>query len=498
MLLNNKSPYRRNFIISVLLTALFLFLQRENYWRPYIYTGQDSIGSAYAHGCAIANELGLKKNPFMIHDIDFVNHQLHEYTHWPNGHFFFLFLFIKIFGNTELTGRSYAVMLNLFAAFLLAFAFRDKKGFVFYSMPFLLLTPIARDSIPYVFIEPSFHFWIGFTAFSVSFSEAPEKRKLSAVLFRIACITAPFFAHLILPFLLFGAVTRYLFHKDKKALAADIALIAAAFAAMFLALAWTEKGLSYGLKDLFLHFLHRSNLSIRFHEEAPVSMVMLADTIIYKLKHNLLVFWYLLPLAWLYCLLKRKSVSFLLPAAAVNILLMSNYVYPHVFAQYNFIWLSLVTAFFLASYLLEHLSDAGAAFFHAEKNQGGQKENTIITAAVLTTVFIFSCYEVRTNSTSYQIDPVFVNFHNTFTSLKNEIEHSECNCFDRISVQNGQLVKYEGRTISLYAQFFLAEKVLRSIKRNEPKQCGGINFEEHTLLCHENGLQSLPAENFTP
>src|SRR5206468_8177633 len=102
---------------------------------------------------------------------------------------------------------------------------------------------------------------------------------------------------------------------------------------VLIALSFSQQGFAKGLMDLYLHFLHRSNIKIRFQEEVPVHFVQLVDTMIYKLKHNLLLFWYLLPLGWLYCVIHRKSASFLFLAAIFNIIVMSNYVYPHVFAQ---------------------------------------------------------------------------------------------------------------------------------------------------------------------
>ena len=85
-------------------------------------------------------------------------------------------------------------VIKIFGVFLLVLAFRDKRGLMFYAIPMLILTPIGRDAIPYVFIEPSFHFWIGFTAFSVSFVEIADRRKLSRNLFRVSAVIAPFFA----------------------------------------------------------------------------------------------------------------------------------------------------------------------------------------------------------------------------------------------------------------------------------------------------------------
>ena len=499
MISDKKPNYTIHLLVSLLLTLIVLFLHKDHYWSPYVTT-QDWVGSAYAHGCAIANEIGLKKNPFMIHDVDFVHHRIHEYTHWPNGHFFIFYLIIKLFGNTEMVGRSFAVALNVIAIILMVFAFRDKRGLLFYAVPMLLLTPIARDAIPYVFIEPSFHFWIGFAALSVSFVETSEGLRLSRILFRTSLILAPFFAHLMLPFLLLGAITRFLFHKNKKELIIDVIILFGVYCCVFLALAWSEKGLYEGGKDLFLQFLHRSNIEMRFEEETQISVVRLADIFIYKLKHNLLVFWYLLPLAWIFCFIHRKSIAFLLPAAVINILIMANYVGPHVFAQYNLIMISFVTVFFFVAYLLNVLTESITCGLSPEtkSNNSRNNYNIIFKIAIFISVSIFACYEVRIQTTSYRVEPDIVNLRNTFNSLKTEIENSECNCFDRISLQNGSLIRYNGRTISLYGQLFLGEKVLASIKRNETALCGGINLEERTLLCDRRGLDSIPYEKFVP
>jgi len=483
--MNKPSAYHIHLLAVLLLTLLILILQKDKYWKPYIYT-QEGLISAHAHGFALANAISLKQNPFMAHELDVESRNVKEYNHYPNGHFFIFYVILKIFGNTENTGRTYAIVLNLLGAFLLVLAFNDKSGLTFYSIPMLLLTTIGRDVIPFVFVDASFHFWIGFVAFSVFFVESHDTRKLSRRLFRTACFLSPFFIHLILPFLFFGALARFCFHKSKKELLIDFLFIFIVFVLVFISLCWSQEGLMKGFQRLYAQFLFRVNAKTRYDWQSSLNLLTLLDVLVFKLKHNLLIFWYLLPLSWLYCLVKKKSVLFLVPAIIVHAILFKVYIFGQIFAQYNIILISFMMAFHVASLLSERLSALVASVFNPASENSiipHVQNSTLIKGMVMCSIYLFSCYEVRTETyASYEAEPLFVKIRDTFSSLKADVRNSKCNCFYNLNNDNVELHTF----YLIFSQFYLGDKVISSIEKKEQARCGGIDFETSRLICSDD------------
>jgi len=220
------------FLLSLVVTIAVLNGQRSVYWRPYDDNPQESLASFHAHGFALANQAGGIRNPFVARHFDAANGTVVPYNHWPNGFFALFSLVIRAAGNTETVGRTFALLLNLLGAYLLAWAFRDRFGFVFFGVPLLLALPIGRAAMPFVFVDAALFCWLGFLALAVAAGEPEKYRRAGRILFRLTAVLAPFFCQLIAPFLLAGAVARYAFHRRCREFIADVAIASAAVAVL--------------------------------------------------------------------------------------------------------------------------------------------------------------------------------------------------------------------------------------------------------------------------
>lgn len=434
------------FLLSVITVIGILYFEHDIYWRPYNDTGQESLASIHAHGFAIANLGGLSKNPVIARDIDVENGKIKEYNHWPNGFFITLAVCIKLFGNTEVVGRSVALLYAITGLYLMAFAFKGKSGLSYLMVPVIMSTPIGRNCISFVFVDAALLFWIGFIAMAVSLR---NKGSLFPTLtFRIGVILSPFFIQTIAPFAFFGACARYICdHKNKKVFFYDLLCVFGALAIVMVFLSWTSNGILSGAKELLEQFLHRASIKMRYQES--VSFKDLLGIIKHHYYMNFGVLSILVPLTYLILLKNKAAQSFLLLAVFIYSLLLRNYVGVHIFANLPLISISLFT---IANGIeLVPMTESFAA-------------RAYVAAIILSTILF------RNNYNYYILDKNVEAQINSFRRIKPELLNTNYNAFHVHDGDNWRI-----------PQMFCGERIIRGIVNAEKKNPGIINLQKLTV-----------------
>lgn len=466
ILLNKRNRCLKFFFFSLISVIIILIVQKQVYWRPYNDTLQESLASFHAHGFALANFAGLGKNPFVARDIDVKEAKIHVYNHWPNSFFLILGIAIKIFGNTEMVGRSVAISLTLTGLYLLAFAFRGKNGLSFLGVPLLLITPIGKAAIPFVFIDASFIFWIGFLSAVISLHGT--RTRVYNCLFRFGIILSHFFIHLIFPFAFFGAIARFLQHKNVKELTIDLLFVLISFTGIIVFLSWTDNGFRDGFNELLLQFLHRSNISLRYSEN--VTFIQLFLTLSRHLIYNMGILSIFLPFTYFYIFIKKNPALFLLPTAIVYSIIMRNYAGVHVFANLPFISIAWM------SFLL------GLELFVGDVLcRNNFKKNFIkvmflllfITLLPINILLMIKPIIFRSifSKTYYSTDKQIEQERNLYLKIKDKIDSSSYNAF---MVKDDE----DRRTI----QFYAGERVIKGIINKEKKKSAYIDLNKGVIV----------------
>ncbi|MBU5636454.1 hypothetical protein KOM00_06865 [Geomonas sp. Red69] len=434
------------FCVSVLAVAAILYLRRADYWRPYNDTPQESVVSMHAHGFAVANFAGVWPNPVLARDVDVEHGKITEYNHWPNAFFLTLAAAIKLFGNTEMVGRSLALLYTIPGLYLLAFAFRNKSGVSYLAVPVLLVSPIGRDCLSFVFIDAALLFWIGFLAAAVSLTR--DRPATATRLFRLGSLVAPFFIHLIAPFAFFGALARFWWgHRDRNVLCRDLLCVVGAFCTVMFFLSWTSSGLAAGARELLAQYLHRANLSQRYSEN--IGLFSLLITLAKHFYVNLGYFALVLPLAFVNLARRRSLQAYLLPAVLVYTLLLRNYIGLHVFANLPLVSISTFTLV------------AGAEQVWPDERLWPRVALGAVLVASLfpTRLFSYYCVDQHVNA---QVRALRL--------LEPEILKSPCNSFTIVGGDNYRV-----------PQMFCGERVVRGIVNGEPKRHGVIDLGRRTV-----------------
>lgn len=452
------------FILSFILVITILIFHRQIYWRPYNETIQYSLASYHAHGFAIANFAGLGKNPFVAREINIGEAKIQIYNHWPNLFFLTLSLAIKIFGNIEVVGRTVAILYNLIGLYLLAFSFRGKRGFSFIGVPLLLLAPLGKAAIPFVFIDASFILWIGILSAIASLNIT--KIKLSTYLFRSGIFISHFFIQLIFPFTIFLAYSRFIQHKNIKKFIIDLIIVFISFSLIIIFLSWNEKGIYKGFHELLLQFLHRSSIVLRYPEN--VTFVQLLLNFIRHLVYNFGLLTLFLPFSYYYIYRKKNCALYLLPAVIVYSVIMRNYVGVHTFANLPFIAISYMSLLLGLEILMNDI------FNKKEKNKIIKTIFLFLFVSLLSMNIILAIKPIFFasvfNEKYYLIDKQMANERQLFLNIKNKIEYSHYNAF---IIQDGTY---------RIDQFFLGEKVINGIINKNKKKSAYINLKKGLII----------------
>jgi hypothetical protein len=429
-------------VLAVILSALIIAISAPVYFRQYDSKDQDAYASAHAHGFAMTNFVASSwRNPIIAKEIDLPDGVIKDYNHWPNGFFAVFALAIKIFGNNEITGRSFAIILNLAGLFLLAAAFARKNKIVYLAVPFILLSRIGRDAVPFVFLDAAFFLFLGLIVYAVSLLDEEKNHKKAKNIFWIASLVGPFFCQLIVIFSLLAAPVFYYFDRDKKKLAINLLLPFLATVTAISGMSFAGQGFLSGFFEPWKQFLHRASFHERYSEY--VSFFSLFKTIGKHWLLNLNFLAILIPFAW-WSLFKRKNpLAYFLPAALIYSLVMRNYVGVHFFAGLP------VTAAAVFTVIV-----ALAAWL--------EKKNLGILFLIL---LIISAAGAAMVPEKYRLYENIKQQRDVYAALADSPEVQVCRSF-KITASDGQEVDYR------LAEFFLGPIIIEKINKGETgKNC---------------------------
>jgi len=456
--------------LGIVLAVLVLYIYRESYWRPYTDAAQESMASFHAHAFAIANFAGLTSNPFVAKNFDLSAGRVVVYNHWPNGFFLTFATFIKMFGNTEMIGRTFALLWTVTGAFLFARAFRDRYGLAYLMVPVLLLTPLAKGAMSLVFLDSSLFFWIGVITATATLSE--ERHRHASVLFRVTVFVAPLFCQLIIPFAFFAALARLLVLRQRRTFLIDLTCLSISSAFILTALCWVPAGLATGAKELWLQFLHRSNIHLRYSEDA--SFRFLAHELRWHLIGNLgKPVTVLLPFSWIYLAFKKRSVAVWMPAVVVYSFLLRNFVALHPFTNLPLLAIGLFTTFLGTSLLVVDLMDRW-------KVGGSQQEFSrcrslsppLCIAAGLVLLILMS----GSKRTYYGVpEPRVAEERALYRRIALTIDESPCGAFHTID----PIFPDEMERIG---QYYCGRRIVRALQTREPHRLCMISLHAGTVV----------------
>lgn len=328
---------RAAWIASILCVLVLILMLKDDYWRPYTDTPQESVASFHAHSFAVASWGGGLAYPLVAKTTNIEKGEPEIYNHWPSGFFGVLYLAIRAFGNTEFIGRTTAVALNLMGALLAAFAFRGISWTATLMVPLFVLSPIGRDAIPTVFVDASLLFWVG--ALLVL---AASRGRIAKFAFRISVLVAPLFCPMVAFYALWIILVCWYRDRDRKTSGIDGCVWISSAALLVFALSWIPAGMGAGLRELTLQFLHRTSLEVRYDEH--VSFPRLILVLCFHLWYNLGPAVCLLPYAWWQIVSRKEAMlSSLLPGVLAYSFLMRNYVGVHIFANLLLVFAALLT-----------------------------------------------------------------------------------------------------------------------------------------------------------
>ena len=158
-------------IIAVILIFEIIYFSNF-YFRGYDTPGQESLISFFSHQAAMSNWIRNDYNFFVTKilscegNIEFLN----NISNWPNGFFLLFSKFIKFFGNYEVIGRAYAILLSLSGVLLLTFVLSYQHQIrLLLLVPILFSTPLGLSSFNVVYVDTIFFLLIGLFLFSLKY-----------------------------------------------------------------------------------------------------------------------------------------------------------------------------------------------------------------------------------------------------------------------------------------------------------------------------------------
>jgi hypothetical protein len=318
----------RVWLVAALATAAgILHFYRDVYWRAFDDHPQESTVSFHAFGFAAANGVGLGANPLVARHIDVRESVIKPYNHWPNGFFLVLEGILRIFGRTETVGRWVAILGTLTGFTLLMVSLGRASPLVYASLPLLLLSAAARDSVGFFFIDVALNLSMG-----VLMLLAGHRR-----MFRVALAAALALNHLIAPFAAAIILLRWWERRSIRDLVIDFVVLAGGFFAVLLGLAAGLESVAAGRDELLRIFRVRSSLPAGGWAGA-----------LYGEWRDLFYFGPLgaivMAAAWILVARARQwRTAILLPSYLLFTMLLRQYVAGHHFARLPFVFFSLLT-----------------------------------------------------------------------------------------------------------------------------------------------------------
>lgn len=432
--------------LSLLLSLAVLVKKNDIYWRPYNVTAQDSLASFLSHGMAMANRLPHSSwNILMPHEIVCATGERKEYSHWPNGFFLTLDYVLRAFGNSETTGRSFALVLNCAGIFLLACSLLPSASFGFFILPLLLLSVVGRAGLSFVFADAALVFFLGLIAL---LAVHRGKSRYHDMAFIAAMLLSLAFVHMLFIFCFFFVLGSFLSdHKSKKKFIRDLALLGLGILFVMGALCAKEAGFVFGARELWFKLLHRTTSAPPGN---PIGFWQgryehLRDPILMNVK----MFALLLPLGFWQMFQSRRYLPlfFCLGAIAYQSI-MFNYTSEHFFTSIPYV----------ASILLICMLGAESLLLRAWRSRRIWSVTVTLIALVLV---IDSCKKISGQANWYELDPHLQALRLSYQKLTKTNDLRGYTSFNNTSQFDawGMCQYYFGEQISAAAQNKIPQKV---------------------------------------
>lgn len=312
-------------------SLVILALERRVYWRPFEDDEQESITSYFAYGFAAAN--AAPGGPFLVaRTIRIRSSEVHPWPHWPNGFFLLFEAVLRLFGRTESVGRSFAIAGNVLAFVLVLASLQREDRLVAFALPWVLLSSMGRDAVPFVFLDVALHFGVGFLLWWTA-----RRQGGGDAGFRAALAAALVSNHLVAIYALPVILLRWFENRRTRALFWDLTTLATAAAGILLALAAAKPDLSSGWEELQEITQKRSTGSLR-----ALYVELCRDVILGLNLEPASV--YALAAAWgIVAAARRWRTAMLLPSFLLLSLILRQYVIVHNFSRLLFVFFGLIT-----------------------------------------------------------------------------------------------------------------------------------------------------------
>jgi hypothetical protein len=318
--------------LAVAASLVILALERRVYWRSFEDDEQESLTSYFAYGFAAANAAPGVLPSVVAHTIDLRRSEVRPWPHWPNGFFLLFEGVLRLFGRTESVGRSFAIAGNFLAFVLVLASLEHQDRLVAFALPWILLSFMGRDAVPFVFLDVALHFWVGFLLW---WTARPQGG--GDAVFRAALAAALVSNHLVAVYALPVILLRWFENRRTRALIWDLLTLGAAAAGILLALIAAKPDFSSGWEEMQDIVQERSVGSL-----GALYVELCRDVILGLNLEPVSVF--ALAAAWgVVAAAKRWRTALLLPCFLLLSLILRQYVIVHNFSRLLFVFFGLIT-----------------------------------------------------------------------------------------------------------------------------------------------------------
>jgi len=384
-----------------------------------------------------------------------------------------LALILKLFGNSEIAGRSLAIILFLIGAIFIIMALPKKISFfAYFALPLIFLNPAGRDSIPFVFADATFFLFTGVAMFLVSKYDC---QKIHKYLFRVTIFISVLFSQLIIPYFFIFIVAKYLKNRNKKEMIIDFLLLFLAGLLIIGCLSYNGSNFQNGFQGLFHQFLHRSSLDAQNAESISIIGLLKVLPFEVAMDFGLNVFGViiLIPLIFISwgVLVKKRDwlAASLLVAFLFFSMILRNYVGIHHFARLPLVFFFLITILMAIDYLLSDI-----------KEKISKQSRLVILNIATTAILILLGITFSYVPQWYKLNINVNNTRNALIKINNNASNlaiiKNCNSFE---------FKYDDKKMTdpqdRVASFYFSQYVVQAINNGSTPQKCLVNLNNNTV-----------------
>ena len=153
--------HKTRFIYFFLTSLLFLSLNNQQYFSPFILTPQESNPGIQTYISALANLLRSDLNYLQPKHLDYQLNFEEFPSHWTNIFFLLFTPIVKLFGLNYFMGRLFAILLNLIGMYLIINFFKNTRNISILFFPILFFTPAFKIGLSFLYVDSLFLLLIG-------------------------------------------------------------------------------------------------------------------------------------------------------------------------------------------------------------------------------------------------------------------------------------------------------------------------------------------------